>query len=138
MAISLDKALGIHEAALKVRAQRHEVLGANIANADTPGYKARDIDFRSMLQQAGGASGGNLRLATTQANHLPVSALGTGSLSGAELKYRMPLQPAQDGNTVEMHVEQAQFADNTLRYQATLQFLSSKFSGLKSVLQGGR
>lgn len=137
MAINFDKALGVHEQALKIRAQRHEVLASNIANADTPGYKARDIDFRAALQQSIQGSTGPLRLLSTQANHLSVSGVG-GSHGPAELMYRMPLQPSLDGNTVESHVEQAQFADNTMRYQATLQFLSSKFSGLKNVIQGGR
>lgn len=137
MAINFDKALGVHEQALQVRAQRHEVLASNIANADTPGYKARDIDFRAALQKSAQSSAGQLRLLSTQANHMPVSGVG-GSNGPAELMYRMPLQPSLDGNTVESHVEQAQFADNTMRYQATLQFLSSKFSGLKTVIQGGR
>ncbi len=137
MAINFDKALGIHEQALQLRAQRHEVLASNIANADTPGYKARDIDFRSALQQSAQTSGGQLRMTSTQAGHMPVSAVSGGNAQ-TELMYRMPLQPSLDGNTVESHVEQAQFADNTMRYQATLQFLSSKFSGLKTVIQGGR
>lgn len=137
MAISFDKALGIHEQALTLRAQRQEVLAANLANADTPGYKARDIDFRAALRQAHQASGGQLRLTGTQPGHVNASG-HVASAAQAELMFRMPLQPSLDGNTVETHVEQAQFADNTARYQASLQFLGSRFSGLKYVIQGGR
>lgn len=137
MAISFDKALGVHEQALMLRAQRQEVLAANLANADTPGYKARDIDFKAALQASRPSAGGELPLATTRSNHLSAGGQVTGA-GQAALMFRMPLQPALDGNTVETHVEQGHFADNTLRYQASLQFLGSRFSSLKSILQGGR
>ena len=138
MAINFDKALGIHEQALYARQRRNEVLAANIANADTPGYKAQDIDFRTALSNS--AAVGDqpmLALKVTSAGHQRHADGGADALS-ASLKYRQPYQPSLDGNTVETHIEQAEFADNSMRYQATLQFLGNRLSGLKSVLQGGR
>jgi flagellar basal-body rod protein FlgB len=136
MAINFDKALGIHEQALQLRQKRNEVLAANIANADTPGYKAQDLDFRALLSQSvGNGDQPQLALKVTNAGHQRIG--GADALS-ASLKYRMPYQPSSDGNTVETHVEQAEFADNAMRYQATLQFLGSRLSGMKSIIQGGR
>jgi flagellar basal-body rod protein FlgB len=138
MAINFDKALGIHEQALQVRQKRNEVLATNIANADTPGYKAQDIDFKAVLSQS--AAGGNqlqLAMRTTNSGHIQAASAGADTLP-MDLKYRVPTQPSEDGNTVDTNMEQAEFADNAMRYQATLSFLSSRFSGMKSVLQGGR
>ncbi|MFT5888467.1 MAG: flagellar basal-body rod protein FlgB [Zhongshania sp.] len=138
MAINFDKALGIHEQALQLRQKRNEVLAANIANADTPGYKAQDLDFRALLSQSvGSGDQPQLALKVTNAGHQRIGNGGADALS-ASLKYRMPYQPSSDGNTVETHVEQAEFADNAMRYQATLQFLGSRLSGMKSIIQGGR
>ena len=131
MALSLDKAFGVHEAALKLRAARTEVLANNIANADTPGYKARDIDFRAALNKAVQASGA-ATLKRTHPCHIDVDA-GMGS---AELKFRQPFQSALDGNTVEMQVEQAEFARNALEYQASLKFLEGEMKGLMQALKG--
>ena len=133
MAINFDKALGIHQQALMLRQQRTELLAANIANADTPGYKARDIDFKQAL---GSVQGQQLSMSRSNVAHMdgPVPL----SDNRAPVLYRMPQQPSLDGNTVETHVEQAEFADNSMRYQATMSFLSSRFSGLKSILQGGQ
>lgn len=139
MAINFDKALGIHEQALMLRAQRNEVLATNIANADTPNYKARDLDFRAALAASkSGQSGAGLTLQQTSSSHL--AADGSSGLSplAAHLQYRLPHQPTLDGNTVETHVEQAAFAENALRYQASLQFLGGKFASLKSAITGGR
>lgn len=133
MPTKIDSYLGVHATALKLRSQRTEVLAANLANADTPGYRARDIDFKAALAQAG-TPGAGVHLATTRAGHIsnnPVN--GTG---GTELKYRVPLAPALDGNTVDTQLEQAAFAENTVRYQATLQFLSSKLRGLMTAITG--
>ena len=134
MAINFDKALGIHQQALLLRQQRTELLAANIANADTPGYKARDIDFKQALGQA--AQGQQLSLSRSNAAHITETV--APAAGQAPVMYRMPQQPSVDGNTVESHVEQAAFADNSMRYQATMSFLSSKFSGIKSILQGGQ
>jgi flagellar basal-body rod protein FlgB len=133
MPVNLDTYLGVHAAALKLRSQRTEVLAANLANADTPGYRARDIDFRSALAAAG-SPGAPVPLATTKAGHI-ATATANGS-AGAELKYRVPLAPSLDGNTVDAQLEQSNFAENTVRYQATLSFLTSKFRGLMTAITG--
>jgi flagellar basal-body rod protein FlgB len=133
MPMKLDAYLGVHATALKVRSQRTEVIAANLANADTPNYRARDIDFKAALAEAGSPSAG-VHLSTTRAGHIsnsPVNGLPAG-----ELKYRVPLAPALDGNTVDTQLEQAAFAENSVRYQATLQFLSSKFRGLMTAITG--
>ncbi len=126
-----DKVFGIHERALLLRGERVGVLAANLANADTPNYKARDLDFASVL--AGEQPGGTLPLATTRAGHLPAVETSPG---GGELKYRIPFQNSLDGNTVEAPVEQAQFAQNAVRYQASLAFINRKISGLELALSG--
>ncbi len=135
MSISLDKAFGVQAAALKLRAQRHEVLAENLANADTPHYKARDFDFRTALQQAQGqGAGGALAMARTHAGHLPAQGAQSGGV--AEAQFRVPFNPSLDGNTVESQVEQARFAENTVHYQAGLTFLGSRINGLISAIRG--
>jgi flagellar basal-body rod protein FlgB len=136
MPINLDTYLGVHADALKIRGQRTEVLARNLANADTPGYQARDVDFRTALAKAGGAAGVDapIALAATNVNHL-----GTSDASGAtpgNLKYRVPLAPALDGNSVDVQMEQAAFAENSVRFQATLTFLSARFRGLMTAITG--
>jgi flagellar basal-body rod protein FlgB len=137
VAINLDTYLGVHAQALKVREQRTELLARNLANADTPGYKARDIDFRAALEAHSTATGVPGTLRATQATHIGGgdSALAPDSTS-AFLRYRTPLAPSLDGNTVDAQLEQAAFADNAVRYQATLQFLSSKFRSLMTAITG--
>lgn len=130
MAISFDKALGNLPRNLSLYGQRSSTLASNIANADTPGYKARDIDFRSVLAKAGGQQ---LSLKTTQGAHLNGSS---SSLSGANLLYRTPNQPSIDGNTVDTQVETTEFTKNSVYYQSTLTFLNGKFRGLKLALKG--
>ncbi len=135
MPFSLDSYLGVQQDALKVQSKRMEVLAKNLANVDTPNYKAQDIDFKTALAQAG-APGGALPLATTTSNQIGNSAT-TGDIdtSGA-LKYRVPLAPSLDGNTVDAQMEQAAFADNTVRYQATLTFLSGSLKDLMTAITG--
>ena len=133
MAISIDKQFGIHQHALQLRSQRAGVLANNIANSDTPGYKARDIDFQSLLASKMGESSDHLNLKTTQSGH--ASNLLQGETIGG-LKYRNPSQPAIDGNTVEEHVEHAQYMENALAFEASFLFLKSKFSGLLSAIRG--
>jgi flagellar basal-body rod protein FlgB len=112
-----------------------EILADNLANADTPNYKARDIDFKTALAQAGSPDA-SLPLTTTSAGHLGgTSATGDVDLSGA-VKYRVPLAPSLDGNTVDAQLEQAAFADNTVRYQATLTFITSKLKSLMTAITG--
>lgn len=133
MSMKLDAYLGVHAQALKLRSQRTEVLASNLANADTPGYRARDVDFKAALAEAGSPNGG-VHLATTSKGHIGTS--GPVGNASPELKYRVPLAPAIDGNTVDAQLEQAAFAENTVRYQATLSFLSSKFRGLLTAITG--
>lgn len=124
----LDNYLKPHATALSIRQQRMEILGSNIANAATPHYKARDIDFATEYQRANEAVG-TLNISNPQ----HISTLTGGS---SELRFREPISPSLDGNTVELHVEQLQFAENSTRYEATLQFLSDRIRGLRSALRG--
>jgi len=132
MALSLDTYLGVQADALKVQSRRMEVLANNLANVDTPNFKARDIDFRAALAAAGNAEA-PVRLATTNAGHVASDPTAEAS---ADLKYRVPLAPSLDGNTVDAQQEQAAFADNTVRYQATLTFLSARFRSLMTAITG--
>lgn len=131
MAIGFDKAFGIHDNAFLMFERRTQLIGENIANADTPGYKARDLDFNSTLRSAQSNSG-TLSMDATHSGHISMSP-GT---QGAAIKYRIPTQNAADGNTVDMQQEQAAFAENSIRYQTTLNILSRRFSGLTSAFRG--
>ncbi|AIN59626.1 flagellar basal body rod protein FlgB [Pseudomonas soli] len=134
MSISFDKALGIHEKALGFRAQRAEVLANNIANADTPNYKARDMDFSSVLaaesdkQQSG-------RIALDRTNNRHIEAEGLAMMDDT-LKYRTPMQPSIDQNTVDAQIEQSNYTENAVGFQASFTLLNSKFKGLVSALRG--
>jgi len=131
--INFDAALGSHQRALLIEARRAQLLASNVANADTPNYKARDIDFRAALQQAGGGAG--LALAADNARHIqPAGA--AGGVGGIEAQYRVPNQSSLDGNTVDLQMEQSAFADNALRYEATLKFLGGRFKGLLTAIRG--
>ncbi len=134
MASGLDNYFGVHEQALRLRSQRTELLASNLANADTPGYKAKDIDFEGALRSAMSSGGGQAPvLKTTSSGHIGDI---TGSSLDAWVKYRVPHQPALDGNTVESHIEQAAFAKNAVEYQATLQFLGGKSKSLIQAIKG--
>lgn len=132
MALNLDKALGVHESALYVRSKRTELLATNLANADTPNYKARDIDFASALRAAESAKE-SAPVRTTNARHLPVvgDEVGEGTVM-----YRTPQQASLDGNTVDTQVEQAEFARNALHYQASLMFVEKRIRGLMTAIKG--
>lgn len=132
---NLDAHIGVHAQALQLRARRGELLAKNLANADTPGYKARDIDFRKALASAA-QPGAPLRLSTTNGEHLRAGAANTGGTDTGALQYRVPLAPPLDGNTVDAQVEQAAFAENAVRYQATLNFLNARFRGLMTAITG--
>jgi len=121
-----DTAFGIHERALDLRAQRLEVIASNIANVDTPYYKARDIDFKSVLNDA------QQTLNTTQAGHMKSSAVGPQS----HLVYSIPFNTSLDGNTVELSVEQAKYGKAAAQYQATLRFIEGDISGIRKALRG--
>lgn len=134
MAFDINSYLGVSPEALKVSARRTEVLAANLANADTPNYKARDIDFRAAMAAAAGGTSDSVAMKTTNAAHL--GAPGTTTDSNQPLLYRVPLAPSLDGNTVDPQLEQASFAQNAVRYQATLTFLNAKFRSLMTAITG--
>lgn len=132
MAINLDKLMGFHHKAMQVRTERMEVIAGNLANANTPGYKARDIDFQRAMKSAQFAQGHTL--VRTHENHLK------GAMkSNDNIQYRIPNQPdTGDGNTVDVQTERNVFLDNGLRYEAGLDFLNGKVKGMKKALSGGQ
>lgn len=129
---SIAKNFEVYSRALDLRSQRHQVLASNIANADTPNYKARDFDFRSAMQMALGekAGVGSLPMRLSARGHLGAGADGRAP----SLQYRSEFQSAVDGNTVDMDVERTQIADNALQYQILTQLISNKFQGLRSAM----
>ncbi|MFN4325842.1 MAG: flagellar basal body rod protein FlgB [Azonexus sp.] len=129
---SLEQSLSVFRQALNLRIQRHQVLASNIANADTPHYKARDFNFETAMQHAlaGRQNGGEVTMARTQAGHLA----GTGGSGQARLLYRGETQSAVDGNTVDMDVERTQIAENAMQYQILTQLISDEFKGIRSAL----
>ena len=134
MSISFDKALGIHEKALGFRAQRAEVLANNIANADTPHYKARDLDFAAVLAEQSEKQGGKtFGLSRTDSQHIAADGI---QLDDPALRFRTPFHPSIDQNSVDMQQEQANYAENAVQFQASFTFLNSKFKGLTSALRG--
>jgi len=137
MPLNLDTYIGVHATALQLRSQRTEVLAANLANVDTPNYRARDLDFKSALAAAArtaASPNAPVGLATTSTGHIPGATLE--GMPAPELKYRVPLAPAIDGNTVDAQLEQAAFAENTVRYQATLTFISGKLRTMLTAITG--
>ena len=118
MTISFNKALGTYEAALTARTERAQVLANNLANADTPGFKARDVDFQAALNR--------------QLGNRPHA----GSASSASLLYRTPTQPSIDGNTVDEHLEHAEYMANSLEFQVAFTLLNSRFKGLSRAING--
>ena len=119
MALNFDKALGVHADALRVRSERTQLLASNLANASTPGYEARDIDFAAAMAQITDASG-----------------MGDVWGSGSDTLYRVPNNPSSDGNTVEVGVEQALFSQNASDFQMSLTFVNMKMRGLQSAIKG--
>lgn len=127
---SIDRIFGIHAEALQLRARRGEVLGSNLANADTPAYKARDLDFKAALKDARAQKTTSMQ--TTQPGHIQPR----GRVGGAHVLYRTPNQSSLDGNTVDTQVEQNKFAENAVRYRTSLRFLSGKVQGLTRAIKG--
>lgn len=132
----LDAGFQFHSQALSLRHDRQAVLANNIANADTPGFKARDFNFTRQLAAAvshANATGDATRLSTTEKGHI---AVGSGAADYAvDLAYRIPAQRSLDGNSVDMDQERAEFMDNSVRYQASLVMINSYIQGLKSAIQ---
>ena len=133
----LTDSLDFQGQALQLRSERQRLIASNIANADTPGYIARDMDFAKTLKAATGALPAAGALATTNAGHLGSGPAGAGGGNvAAELLYATPSQTNLDRNTVDMDRERATFADNTVHYEATLRFLSSSVKTLQSAITG--
>jgi flagellar basal-body rod protein FlgB len=129
----LDKLFQFHQNALNVRAFRQQLLASNIANADTPGYKARDIDFAAALRDVtSGREALTVSLRASSDRHLA----GTTGDTPAAVLYRSPQQPSIDGNTVDMDVERNRFAENAVHYDANLTFLNSQIKLMLAALQG--
>ena len=130
----IDQLFGIHAQALTLRAQRAELLAANLANADTPNYKAKDIDFSAVLKGAqGSVNQNNIKLSTSASGHI---VQDSGAMSPSAIKYRIPTHASLDGNTVDSDLEKSAFSENALRYQISLSMLSKKISGMVRVLRG--
>lgn len=131
----LDAALRFQQEALNLRAQRQEILAANIANADTPGIRRAILIFpvNSKVMERGRAEGTGVSLALTSSRHIPAQAMTAPT---TDLLYRIPDQPSLDGNTVDMDRERTQFADNSLQYQTGLTLLGGQIKGMMTVLQG--
>jgi len=132
MSINFDSALGIHADALRIRSQRAELLASNLANTDTPNYKARDIDFQSAMKMAATGQSSN-GMQTSHANHIQTSG---AQFNNPAVQFRIGMQDSLDGNTVDEQVEQAQFMQNSVQYQASLDFLGARFKGLLSAIRG--
>jgi len=132
MPLNFDSILGVHENALNMQAHRAQILGANLANADTPGYKAKDIDFQAALSQAQGQDVGFEPMKITNELHIAPE----GYIYGAEVLYRQPMQASLDGNTVESQVEMAQFSENSMRYLTSLRIVSGRLNTLLSAFRG--
>lgn len=136
MAISFDSYLGGHDDALLLRSKRSEILASNLANSDTPGYKAKDFDFKSALSDAMGTrsefKNNSLKMTASNANHIQTGHNGFS----ADIQYRNPYQPSLNGNTVETGIEKTEFSKNSIYYEASLRFLTGKFQGLSKAIKG--
>jgi flagellar basal-body rod protein FlgB len=142
MFATMTNALDFHAKALVLRAERQRVIASNIANADTPGYAGRDINFKDAMTAATGTSKNTLPLTSsspsqsaTHANHIALQAT-TASMGSSALAYTTQTQPAMDGNSVDMDRERANFVDNSVRYEATLRFINGQSKTILSAIQG--
>lgn len=131
----LDAALHFQQTALSLRSQRQEVLASNIANADTPNYKARDVDFAQALKQATSAQSAS-EIGLTKTAHTHLDSATAETIGGMPVVYRQPQQGSIDGNTVEMDVERNQFLDNALRYEAGVTIVGARIKNLLAVIEG--
>jgi flagellar basal-body rod protein FlgB len=149
MFAQLTSGLDIHAKALVLRAERQRIIASNIANADTPGYVARDINFKAALSQMVGESAGNLpriqlhsssgdSSATTNPKHIALSGVQSSRLSGSglDVAYATQSQPSVDGNSVDLDRERASFVDNSVRYESTLRFINGQSKTILSAIQG--
>lgn len=132
MVSKLDKTLNFHQQALGLRATRQELLSSNIANSDTPNFKAKDIDFSSVLREKLSAASPAAALTTTSPMHI-----SNGKENGINnsILYRVPMQPSVDGNTVDMDSERTRFADNSVKYDASISFINMQLRNLMTAIQ---
>lgn len=132
----ISQHLSVLSQAMDLRTQRHQVLASNIANADTPQYKARDFNFQDAMQNAmtGRVEAGGVALTTTSTGHFS----GSGTSGPAAMKFRTETQSAVDGNTVDMDIERSQITENALQYQVLTQLISEKFKGMRSALSSSQ
>lgn len=128
--INFNNALGVHPDAMLLRGKRAEILANNLANSDTPGFKARDINFQAVLANESKSQSG-LQMSATNSAHISASASGN-----SDLLFRNPSQPSIDGNTVDTQIEQTLFTRNAMDYNSSFEFLNGKFKGLKSAIRG--
>lgn len=142
MLANMTSNLDFQSKALVLRAERQRVIASNIANADTPGYHARELNFKDAMSQATGgefASSANLSSAqgSTNPRHIALSGGGSGHMSGlSTLEYTAQSQPNLDGNSVDLDRERANFVDNSVRYEATLRFINGSAKTILSAIQG--
>ncbi len=129
MRINFDNALGVHPKALTLKEQRSEILASNLANADTPEYKAKDLEFKAVMNNTLAST---QRMEKTRSGHMN----GLNKVMGADVLYRNPQQPSIDGNTVESHIEQGKYSENAVEYQASLRFINGRFTGLMTAIKG--
>ena len=136
MVNKLENLVGFNQKALGLRASRQELLSGNIANADTPGFKARDFDFTKAMQNAQSPQQmQHSALSTTAPKHIGLTDFK--SITSVPKQYRVPQQPSIDGNTVDMDTERMQFVDNAMRYDAGMTFISGQFRTLLSAIKDG-
>ncbi|MXS79113.1 flagellar basal body rod protein FlgB [Nitrosomonas sp. JL21] len=134
--LNSDYELNLYQHALDIRAKRQEILANNVANADTPNFKARDIDFSKFLHEKleeRTTEASTLKLTSTSPKH--INSLSEQDLTDSDISYRIPLQPSADGNTVDMDIERTQFADNSLKYEVVLSILKDKYNDLILAMQ---
>jgi flagellar basal-body rod protein FlgB len=136
MAINFSSALGVHEQALRLRSDRAALIADNLANADTPGYKAKDIDFKAILGGQVQMNATGSKMQSTHAQHFSIASNGGSYVEEYDMLYRTPQQPSIDGTTVEEQIENAEYMKNSLAFEASFNFLDGKFKKLASAIKG--
>ncbi|NTV95920.1 MAG: flagellar basal body rod protein FlgB [Thiobacillus sp.] len=136
MPSKIDQEFAFIQSAMSLRAKRQEILAANLANSDTPNYKARDLDFASAMRSAMAGTGGSLAMTRTSAGHMDAGGGGSAALAG--VMYRSAVQPSLDGNTVDPDVERGHFADNAMQYQFLLERMRGQVEKMKLALSDSK
>jgi flagellar basal-body rod protein FlgB len=136
MANQFDSLFGVSASALPIREARQKLLAGNLANADTPNYKAKDLDFKAALLKLKGDDDSLPSPSTNLTHRNHIAGFNDAMDTNAYLRFRMPTQPSLDGNTVETHIEKAKFMENNMQQSMTLQFLDSKIKGMREAIRG--